>query len=169
MGPRQAPQLFASMAKLTLLDLPEELIRAILVRCRTWSHPALKSRDAVPIDFAPESEFHLEFGHADYLSVLLTCKTFHRIAEPLAYDCVRLLNPTFKALKRYPTFREYYTLVPTRGDYPVHSSITNMYDTSIVQWQGEILLSRTLIIFRPRPQIAQNCRALRIDPRVYVK
>lgn len=157
------------MATLTIFDLPEELLEAILGECRTWTHPSVKNKDAVPIDFGTYSDFHLRLDYVNYLRVLLTCRTFLRIASPLAYDCVSLISPALPARETYPSFPEYYILLPRRENGSIYSSLSQEHFHIITNLSAQgIEQSQITVTCRSRPKIAERCRALSIDPRIPV-
>lgn len=154
------------MAKRTLLDLPEELLTAILWECRILIHPSVKEKHAEPIDFDAYSDFHLRLDNAEYLSVLLTCKKIHRIGAPLAYDCLNLIDPALPKLECYPSFPRHYSTVPREWpEEQDYSSVLQSYRFEIVNTYEGVELARARLTFPPRPKTALSCRALNIDPR----
>lgn len=167
--PLETLQPFIIMAQPTILKIPEEVLQAILKECRTWYHPSVKNNDAAPIDFGTYSDFHLRLDYVKYLPVLLTCRTFLRIALPLAYECVSLVSPVLHGQERRPPFPEHYTMLPRRDSGRIYSSLSDQLHIIIINYSPQgIERSLTTLTCQSRPKIAGSCRALSIDPRLPV-
>lgn len=168
--PLETLQPFFIMATPTILKIPKVVLQAILKECRTWYHPSVKNKGAAPIDFGTYSDFHLRLDYVKYLPVLLTCRTFHRIAAPLAYECVSLVSPVLHGQERRPSFPEHYTMSPRRDSGRIYSSLSDQLHIIIIinySPQG-IERSLTTLTCQLQPNIAGSCRALSIDPRLPV-